>query len=332
MDKQTLDCTLLTPMFSYGAYSKKVPELRASELKGIMRYVYRIACTSKVDQLLSDEQELFGGAADSAKQRHASPIRLLLRGDLQKNTKKRWLLYHENKECCTCFEEGLSFAIDVRLNDLIWRNAQSGWRTKADLNWYVDLIRLSLMLCGLGRRTRKCKGSVDVTNHAFKHKSAAVRWICDTLNRIANTTRAGAPIYEVSRDGIVSTFPFRDCRCRRPMIQKIVVGEPFSHDQIDHYLRALDQACHDAKDSRFRLPEEIDRKALMLSTGTASNKRHDTKRLASPLLSSIIKIKDDYYPIHTFVKVVTRDINDDECALRDHFLDMVERERQGVPS
>ena len=45
LENRTFNCQLLTPLFSYGAYSNK-PEIRPSEIKGLMRYTYRIACAT----------------------------------------------------------------------------------------------------------------------------------------------------------------------------------------------------------------------------------------------------------------------------------------------
>lgn len=71
MEEKKIRCTLITPVFSFGAY-QYISELRAPELKGAMRYTYRIACPSDTKMLARDEAELFGNASGSAAG-HASP-------------------------------------------------------------------------------------------------------------------------------------------------------------------------------------------------------------------------------------------------------------------
>ena len=79
MESRTLTGHLLTPMFSYGE-NQKFPEFRATELKGMMRYLYRIACPAKLSVLKQDEAELFGGSTGDRKEQagHASPVQLFL--------------------------------------------------------------------------------------------------------------------------------------------------------------------------------------------------------------------------------------------------------------
>ncbi|MGB9808701.1 MAG: type III-B CRISPR module RAMP protein Cmr1 [Caldanaerobacter sp.] len=60
MKKAVLTCKVITPMFMYGI-NKERPELRASEIKGMMRFWWRaIKACNDVQTLKKEESEIFG--------------------------------------------------------------------------------------------------------------------------------------------------------------------------------------------------------------------------------------------------------------------------------
>ena len=135
MNSAFVKCELITPLFSCGA-NQFNPEIRTTELKGLMRYMYRIACpTQNYTILRQNEAALFGGAADANSDGgHASPIRLSITNTSFKQEKCS-LLYHK-----TTLLQGLvegSFEIKLTHNDVIADTLN------VNLDWYTKLLTLS---------------------------------------------------------------------------------------------------------------------------------------------------------------------------------------------
>lgn len=323
MEEKTMICTLVTPMFSYGAYQIKHSEMRITELKGIMRYTYRIIspCRS-VQQLKEVEDELFGGAAESneSSSKHASPLRMLIRDDSLIRGNSRLLMHKkERNPQMECFVSG-SFRILLRLNPHTSRVMQKRF-PMVDLNWYEDLIELSLTLCGLGKRSRKGRGSVAVMDRCFDDKQKILEWILSKLNQFASicpdTNTIGAndnkKYYIAEDDKIYSIFNAQGYN--RPVIQAIYLGKRIEETQVREYLRAVDKTCHDEKG---RSSSEGDKFVTGGSYG---------KRFASSLLLSFIKTVEGIYPLYTFITPVCRDIKiERDKRVREQFIQKVETE------
>ena len=59
-----LNLQVITPLFMYGADGRK-PELRSSEVKGMMRFWWRaISADDNIENLIKDETEIFGGLGE----------------------------------------------------------------------------------------------------------------------------------------------------------------------------------------------------------------------------------------------------------------------------
>lgn len=307
MEEKKIRCTLITPVFSFGAY-QYISELRASELKGAMRYTYRIACPSDTKMLARDEAELFGNASGSAAG-HASPIRLLLQGNITPGKKDLLLHRTEKKQILSCFLAG-NLEITACLNQAVLKKGTGPCRG-VDLGWYEDLIKLSLILCGMGRRSRKGRGCFAVDDVIFENKQQMLEWICRILNKTAAaSSQKFGTVYEINDQRI---FSKAFCQDKRPVIQIIRIGRKMDKRQIDGYLWAVDQTCHELKKGEINLPKEI--------TGAAKG-----GKFASPLLIRIVKTKEGYYPIYVFIKGIYHgkmiDLN---CQQREQFICELEK-------
>lgn len=323
MEEKKIACSLITPVFSFGAY-ENAPELRTSELKGAMRYMYRIACLADLEILAADEAELFGSAAGSGKNAgHASPVRLLMQGNLQKKVEPL-LLHKPKKKTLMCFFCG-NFDITVRPN-LAGLGPKASFHGIVDLAWYEDLIKLSLIICGLGRRSRKGRGSLEIDGLNFQSKQDFLQWLCLKLNKAASASSSQIiNVFEIGDQEIVNFFVFDRRKVpviqkkgiQRPVIQKIRLGKKLRKDQIDKYLGDLDYQCHELKDNHIALPKEI--------SGIYHGK------FASPLLTRIVRIQDSYYPLYIYLKGVNRyKIIDPHCSDRDAFIKIVENTKREV--
>ena len=76
----------------------------------------------------------------------------------------------------------------------------------ADIDWYKEEAALALVLCGMGKRSRKGRGRVMPDEYQQKDKAQALAWICDGLNKIAKATseelKPEEKKYEI-RDGTI---------------------------------------------------------------------------------------------------------------------------------
>lgn len=316
MEERKIKCTIITPMFSYGAYQTKYPEVRVSELKGMIRYVYRIICPTPCKLLVKDEAELFGGAAgnEASDAGHASPVRLLVRNNgIEKKSEQ--LLLHKNKDRRISLSAG-SFEILVRLNPYVSKRMQKQFPA-VNLNWYTEFIELTLMLVGLGKRSRKGRGSVAVDDRVFDTKEEILSWICCTLNKvtqISSNPRNG--IYTVVKGEISSNYNSHSIK--RPLIQKIRTGIKLTQEQVNGYLWAVDQIGHETKEKMKNTPYQP------MATGSIS------PRLASPLIISLIQTREGIYPIYVFVKAICKDREIDfDGKERELFIQNVERKMKG---
>lgn len=74
MKALTLECETVTPLFLFGAYGN-IAELRASSLKGIIRYWWRaVNADLDIDTLRESEQKIFGGTSNSGGDSNRSKV------------------------------------------------------------------------------------------------------------------------------------------------------------------------------------------------------------------------------------------------------------------
>lgn len=373
MEERVLKGQLLTHMFSFGE-NQKVPEFRATELKGAMQYLYRITCPAVVEDLYKCEAELFGGSAGGNEGRagHASPIQLLVSVVNQETLnwnplnqrgipREKLLLHNKqgvNPKLNYLYDE--SFQIKIRKNIHIQESSLS---KKADLDWYKNLAGLSLIMCGMGKRSRKGRGRMMLEEYQLKGKADALKWICSVLNQIAGVqNEENRELYKIENEHIqpctqLENSDFGKTELERPVIKKVILGsalfevkecvEKMKQGGVQDFLRRVDVACH---------------KLLAVSSGTGSQGIGDLtreqhielratmgaergKRLASSLIIGLIKTEEGVYPVYTFVKAFEeveeekkkekkeekkKKIEiDSDCKLREEFIDEVKRLSKG---
>ena len=322
MEERILKCSLITPMYSYGAYQGRSPEVRVTELKGMMRYVYRIVCPfEKVEQLKKAEEELFGGAAETKESecKHASPVRLLIRAgvgaDVMRVKEGKLLLHKDDHNPEMKHFESGSFTISVRLNPYISKLMEEIF-PMVDLTWYVNFIELTLVLCGLGKRSRKGRGSVAIEGRNFANKKEALEWILSMLNQTASfcsdTAKADSQrSYILDNNEIHPEFSLN--KFNRPVIQKICMGNSLEKEQIADYMWAVDDTCHDEKDKYHK-------EQYQMATGSGR------PRFASPLILSFVQTQEGIYPMYIFVKPICGDlVIDRDKKIRENFIKSVEQ-------
>lgn len=292
MKTSEIGCEVLTPMFSAG-YDKRKAEYRVTEVKALMRYTFRIANhAEKINELFKQERQWFGGASEEGKKRiTASPLRLTL-----DPTERLWfgngrekLLLHGNKKNMAsqpCFMKDTSITFNVR-------TSQNLLEQKPPIS-YENLLQLSFLLGGLGKRSRKGRGNVavlsvkrgdgEVQSALHKSKGELLTWILNQLNALS-----GDGTFLKHGNKIVLKYDkslYRIAR-RRPILYQITVGECM--EDVMAFLKAIDETCHESKKGKN-----------MNVLGFAGR----DCRFASALIIGVVRIGPDLYPIYTQVSEV----------------------------
>lgn len=337
MQEKILTCKCITPLFSCGAYTSNA-EVRPSELKGMMRYVYRITCPSSMKALPADEKLLFGAAgAEGSKGNiaYASPLRLMIKLSngykLEEISVQQKLLLHKKEDNyrnrkIASIPQGTHCRIIIRLHPKLGKIAADKFENKIDIDWYTDLIKLTLILCGMGKRSRKGRGCLMPEEPLLQNKEEALLWICNTLNKIAAVSSEKIKqAYQLENNRISATaetqiFNSNPETKYRPVIQKIEFGtmipnkKDVSQDGINRFLELVDYQCHKGKEAlkmvniNNKNPDsqrEIFHTALAVGNGYVKDGiRILSGKFASPLLISLIETKEGCYPIYTYVTPV----------------------------
>ena len=201
----------LTPLCSHGANQQK-PEFRITELKSLLRFWWRAINTFEdLKTMKKKEGELFGSTT------FKSPlqIRLDVHGENTMNTagKESWL----NRTSGICSENNIS------LNFTYY-----GDKSKQDLmNYYINLLKVALILGGLGKRSRRGGGALKLVEIDKKK--------CDQKNIFSLLNEAFLELK------IHADYDFQDNRIKRtnssklideksyPFLQKVIIGSKGSN-------------------------------------------------------------------------------------------------------
>lgn len=300
---------VISPMFSYGN-GKYSLEPRPTELKGLLRNTYRIA-NPKLDAktLYQREVELFGGQLEINKEVvvKASPLCI----DMSEQTKnasisKQELRLHREKEW---YENGkLQKNYPVKMYDIgkiftLKLSIRYGChdfssipylKDKEPIQWYEDLFRLSLLIGGIGKRSRRGRGCMttdDLLKISYEELSKET---AELLNNVCCHTA-----YSV-QEGKVVLASSKGNDNNRPYIKEIRFGQPLedmTKDAVKLYLKKVDQASHNIK-STYTVP---------YATGFVKPKP-EPKRFSSSVIVSLAEIEDGIVPVYTLLNAVSKEI------------------------
>jgi len=330
---------VITPIFSYGVDNKSensVPEIRPTSVKGMMRYMFRIAQPTRNTSDLRDlENTLFGGGKE---EKTASPIRLAVTKKIipidEENPNDPWkhkFLFHDKAKR---WDKGKNKLVDdnpkrkyippeseftLRLslrNDLKQleklqkklederilneaekkrlENLEEKYRAGylKELKWYKDLLELSLLLIGLGQRSRKGRGrcSCKVYQSEIDCKKDILSML-DTITERKN--------YKLNEDESCIEFDGKSDE-KRPFIKEIVFGEAKEKTWRD-FFECLDWASHDIKDARN------EGKAAIVSNGNFHATGQAKPRFASSIIVGCAQIDKKILPIYTYIRPVVKE-------------------------
>ncbi|MEN3039580.1 MAG: type III-B CRISPR module RAMP protein Cmr1 [Candidatus Kryptonium sp.] len=280
MNKVTLKCRLITPMFMFGA-DNVTPELRASEFKGMMRWWWRaIMARDSIEVLREEEGEIFGGVVkvredDRIKEKHIkSKLKILIDSKLEPSDvieyqplphhKAKSCLVDGNSECRKAFrlkaiKQGKEIDILVSYPDK--------YKTEVE-----SLIYLTFVLGGFGKRSRRGFGSFEIISPSFNIDLGTI------LNKLKDINSA-FELGSSSIDPSIKAIKNRGKGGDYPWIREIIIsGKKFSSS--DDVLKAIGRASH-----KNRNPS--------LGSGNP--------RMASPIYVSVVKMNDGLYPIITIL-------------------------------
>jgi len=292
-----LKCEVITPIFSYGANNSinAFSELRPTSLKGLMRNTFRIVQQkvigekeNETENLMDLENQLFGDAKE-----YASPLRLAFlfdREKLRKGQRKINFLFHDKAKSNQNPNRFYIFPgskFEVRIGRRQYKNDDKPEITK-DLDWYRKLIELSLILGGLGQRSRKGRGRVFIknSNQTVLKEGAMKKHIQCLLNEIS---LAEKPIYKLIGNKITTDSKKTN---NRPVIEEIEFGKliPKTNDWEQSFLENIDNASH-----------EIQKKwgEKKFTTGSSN------QRFASSVMVGVAKVEKGFLPIYTYITPIS---------------------------
>jgi len=294
---QKLDVEVISPMFSCGnkgEKNKRIPEIRTSEVKGLMRYIYRVANIEKeYIKLLEKEGEIFGKSEE-----RASPIRIQISGNIGQLKEDYLRYYYEGTE-------NKSIPIGTKLTITI-RCFQKN--TTYTLENFRDMLELSLLLGGIGRRARRGRGCMATQFARSKNIEELKEWIANKLNFInmheeKDITADEKFRYNLQGNVIYGPECFQEQSYLRPVIEKIVFGKKLNiqymsikkEKLIERFLRAVDDASHNIKK---------DNDKIIFATGHISRKNGARHNFSSSVIVTLVEAKDGIYPVFVFLKAI----------------------------
>ena len=279
MHKVSFHTQVLSPLMSYGV-SKSKPELRATEIKALMRQTFRISHVLLDSKSLFIEESKWFGNAKTA----SSPISLQIKDKKEVCIRQKLLLHDRKSEEASnremhCFSEATEFTLLLRGKNLL---------TSDKFKEYQDLLRFSIYLGGIGRRSRRGRGAISFRDYMCANKEDLITFLMAMLDKFSPSC------FMRKANTIISSSNPTD----RPTIEKIEIGETLSEESVQQFLKAVDQASHDSRRKE---------NGQLFATGAIKHRKiTGSEKFASSLMVSLVKTKDQcIYPIYIFVKPVT---------------------------
>jgi|GEM_PF-2567247 len=299
---------VISPMFSYGLRHRL--EARPTELKGLLRNTFRISNPKlHLDELYKLEVELFGGQLEESGTVvvKASPLRIQMSEQKVNSDKsvQRLRLHRDKDGNNPSFS---MFKIDSKFNLKLSVNYQNVdfdkipfIKTKDELiQWYTDLFHLSLIIGGIGKRSRRGRGCMT-TDDLMK---ISVNKLPGKVAELLNSMSKDKP-YIAYEKSVKLQIPKENTNIKdnqnnqvvenRPYITEIRFGhqlKDITNGGIEQYLKKVDNASHEIK-IRYK-------KSYAIGFVESGN------RFASSVIVSLVEIKDGIIPVYTFLNTVCK--------------------------
>ena len=264
MKNITFECGIVTPMFLAGA-DGRTPEIRPPSIKGAMRFWWRaMNGYLSIKELKKKETDIFGGSGEGEGK---SKFNIRIFSNSLK-TQKYSPVPHSNTKKFT-------------FNGIIpGQKISMILSSKYDkVDEYTNILKVSIILGGLGKRARRGFGSVRILNVGGKPSNSEYKLeeILKLINIITDNK------YQIKEDKIVL---INSLTARYPFLKEIQIGR--GYDSWEYLLKNIGGASHN---------HNID------SLGFAHG-----KRLSSPIYVSVLKNSSKkYLPIISSLNTVFKD-------------------------
>ncbi len=254
MKSITFECETITPMFLAGA-DGATPELRPPSIKGIMRFWWRAFNGHlSLDKLMKLEGEIFG-AADKNIGKSKFSIQV---SNNRLAIDEYYVIPHKKTFRAKGFSPCQKISIGLSCYD--------------NISEYSDILKISLLLGGLGKRSRRGFGSIRILKVDTEQYNVDFK-IQDVLKVINNIS---ADKYKIDGEKIVLA---KNISQDYPFVREIQFGGEYP--SWEELLLTIGLSSHTCKND---------------SLGFADHGR----RLASPIYVSVLKTSSGIYkPIIT---------------------------------
>ncbi len=253
----------------------KTHELRPPSIKGVMRFWWRaVQAEGELCELKKNEAAIFG-SSDAGRSKVAiravatlshQNIKVLTHRDDEtygKTDSKGKIKKSVNDEG---FHIGQKLEIRLNLTNEVKLTNGINFDDKM-LGW---LFKLTILLGGLGGRSRRGYGSIMIVEQAF----ISINKVIVNIDKLLNNLKPG--YYKNERSAIkITKEPEQK---EYPYIEKVEIGAQYN--SYDELLKQIKKASSDYNDDAL---------------GYARNE----KRLASPIYVSVVEISNKYHPVVT---------------------------------
>lgn len=258
LNSAIFECKTITPIFLAGA-DGLTPELRPPSIKGMMRFWWRATHGHMTIKKLKDSEAKIFGSSDEKIGRSKFNIQT---SSNRLDIKTYYLLPHREGG------KGRSKAPSKGISpDQILNIKLSSHDVASD---YSKILELSLILGGIGKRSRRGFGSIEILkiDEKLYDKKIGINEIYDLINYVSKDA------YKIDGNKIILSNPSNQ---KYQFLKEVVIGDFYK--SCDDLLITVGVASSKCKNN---------------SLGFAGN---GTQRLASPIYVSALKIDDGYFPI-----------------------------------
>lgn len=290
-------------MFSAGA-DGKIPELRASSLKGAMRFWWRafnphipidstVAVNGTKNPGLRElESLIFGGAGFESSEGQRSSFSVQIIGQQTSRETQKLVPHKPSGFEASAFSPSSTFEVIFRIPTAYQVTTEMSNNKVEVFNRekLIALFQLASVLGGMGKRVRRGMGSWQIESATFNQSPISVV-SNPTIQDVFNSVKTLSPHYLLKEEVILMNFGGR--MDKYPWVRKIEIGKVYGAIAGDRgLLHTISESTHIQKK-----PEYTD--AYNASLGHASS-----TRFASPIYVSVLP---DRRPIITTLNTVPPD-------------------------
>lgn len=265
-------------------------DLRPSEWKALMRSTWRsLQREPSTEKLYKREVAYFGGVL--ASHSVAAPIRFQTKLKEPVNKKREVMLLHRER---SFKKEAYSYGTPF---EYVFRY-QPHMVDSSVVDTYVELFELSLLLGGIGLRSRRGRGAVS-PKRIVEGKEQAVL-MGETAEEVAEEILQ--KMIRIDRDAPFErneTIIYRTVndanRVKYPVLEKIEVGQPIG-DDVTSFLKRVDQTSHHVKKPAEKNESPGSRRFL---TGEGGK-----WRFSSSLVITLVRSGTNVYPLYVQLRAV----------------------------